>query len=341
MVEPHSGQVKLDLGSDFLRERKTNIVKSKMIILCVNVLLLGLFSLDLQAQNEGAKTIRVMTFNLWRGGLNGGQPLVQSIKAIELAQADIVGLQETHHGDIDNGKKIAAKLGWHYFQQGGRTAVLSRYPIVGSTTRKWGVKIQLPSKTTLHFFNAHFPASPYQPYQILKIPYGDAPFISTSHQAVEWALKSRGAQVDSLLQELIPTLQAKEPVVLTGDFNEPSFQDWTQKAADKKLVPLAVPYPTTKQISEAGMRDTYRTIHPDEIKERGHTWTNTTTPGDPNDFHDRIDFVFVKNLTVQNAQVVGESTDNADIVLTPWPSDHRGVVAKVAITLNDDSFSID
>ena len=130
-------------------------------------------------------------------------------------------------------------------------------------------------------------------------------------------------------------------MVLTGDFNEPSFQDWTQKAADKKLVPLAVSYPTTKRISQAGMRDTYRIIHPDEIKERGHTWTNTTRPGDPNDFHDRIDFVFVKNLKVQNAQIVGESTDNADIVLTPWPSDHRGVVAKVAITLKDDSFSID
>ena len=39
-----------------------------------------------------------------------------------------------------------------------------------------------------------------------------------------------------------------------------------------------------------------------------------TLPDDPKDFHDRIDFIFVKACSVIG-QVVGESKTNADLVL--------------------------
>lgn len=275
--------------------------------------------------------IRAMTFNLWRGGLNGGQPLDQTVKAIQISKADIVGLQETHRGEDDSSAKIAEMLGWHHFAQGGGTAIISRFPILESTERKWGVQIQLGTQQKIYFFNVHFPASPYQPYQILKIPYGDAPFITTSEEAVEWAKKSRGRQLNSLFEELSPVLKGAMPVILTGDFNEPSFQDWTSEASEKGIVPLAVPYPTTKRVVDAGMLDAYRSAWPDELKARGYTWTNRTLPDDPKDFHDRIDFIFVKACSVIGAQVVGESKINADLVLAPWPSDHRAVVASLEI----------
>lgn len=63
-----------------------------------------------------AAEVRVMTFNLWQGGEAGGQPLQRSIEAIRLANADIVGLQETFGRDVagkqtDNGKEIAKAMG--------------------------------------------------------------------------------------------------------------------------------------------------------------------------------------------------------------------------------------
>jgi hypothetical protein len=93
-------------------------------------------------------------------------------------------------------------------------------------------------------------------------------------------------------------------------------------------VPLAVAYPSTQALTDAGFVDAYRAAHADPVTRPGHTWTPITEPTDPNDRHDRIDFVFVGGgATVEDAIVVGEKPGVADLVVTPWPTDHRGVVA--------------
>ena len=102
-------------------------------------------------------------------------------------------------------------------------------------------------------------------------------------------------------------------------------------AAKQKIVPLPVQYPATLKVVEAGLIDTFRKAHPNEITNRGYTWTNTTEPNDPKDFHDRIDFVFCAGAKIIQSEVVGENNKNADIVLSPWPSDHRAVVSTVII----------
>ena len=68
-----------------------------------------------------------------------------------------------------------------------------------------------------------------------------------------------------------------------------------------------VKYPATLKVVSAGFTDTFRKVHPDEIKTRGYTWTNKTTPQDPNDFHDRIDFVFSRGVEVIDSKIVGEN----------------------------------
>ena len=285
----------------------------------------------MQAQCHGEKvTLRVMTFNLYHGGVRLGQPLSQSVKAIKAARADIVGIQESHAGSVDNAEQIAERLGWHHFAQGGRTAVISRFPIVGNTPGKWGVHLKLSSGLIVHVFNAHLHYIPYQPYQLAEIPYGDFPFIKTEQEAIAWAVRARGAQKDRLLAELRPSLEARIPCFLTGDFNEPSFQDWTKSVAATGRIPLKVEYPATKAIVDAGMLDGYRVGYPDPVKSPGWTWTPTTQPTDPRDRHDRIDFVFssLKPKSVKSAAVVGETAKSAEIVLKPWPSDHRAVVVE-------------
>jgi len=301
------------------------------LLLCV--LLLGSFPVRLVA----AESIRVMTFNLWVGGDSGKQPLSQTLEVIRAAKADVVGLQETHGHKKDgrtpdNGQKLAEMLGWNYFDQGERTAILTRFTLITNTPRKWGVSLRLPSGREAWMFNAHLMHAPYQPYQLLGIPYADAPFIKTAPEAVSEARKARGEQVERLLSELKPALIAGQPVFLTGDFNEPSHQDWTQRAADSRKCPLNVEFPSTLAVTRAGMRDTFRSLFPDEVAKSGWTWTPTTKPDDPKDRHDRIDFVFVgPNVTVKHCDIVGEDPKFADIVVQPYPSDHRAVVATVEL----------
>lgn len=289
---------------------------------------------------EAAEALRVMSFNLWHGGDAGKQPLTQTLEVIRAAKADIVGLQETGGfekekgaGRPDHGRKLAGMLGWHYFDQGERTGILSRFPIVTNTPRKWGVTVRISPGREARMFNAHLMHAPYQPYQLLKIPYANAPFITTADEAVRAAQQARGGQVERLLVELKVALESGQPVFLTGDFNEPSHQDWTERATAAKRCPLMVEYPSTKAVTVAGMQDAFRVVFPDEVARPGWTWTPTTAIDDPKDRHDRIDFVFVgrAGVKVEKCEIVGEAKATSDIVVQPYPSDHRAVVATMTI----------
>lgn len=287
-----------------------------------------------------SESVRVMSFNLWHGGDAGKQPLSQTIEVIRAAKADLVGLQETGGfekskgaGRPDSGRKIAETLGWHYFDQGDRTGILSRFPILTNTPGKHGVTVRLPSGRAVQMFNVHLNHAPYQPYQLAGIPYANGRFIKTAAEAVDEARRARGSQVDRLVAELKPALIRGQPVFLTGDFNEPSHRDWTARAAAAGKYPVAVAYPATLAVHEAGLRDAFREKFPDEVAHPGWTWTPTTLPTDPKDRHDRIDFVFFagRDVTVKQCDVVGEKRENASVVIQPYPSDHRAVVAEIEI----------
>ena len=43
-------------------------------------------------------------------------------------------------------------------------------------------------------------------------------------------------------------------IAVTGDFNEPSHLDWTPRAATAGRCPLAVNYPSTRALTDTGLR---------------------------------------------------------------------------------------
>ncbi len=282
--------------------------------------------------------LRVMTFNLWIGGEAGKQPLDQTARVISAARADVVGLQETGGEEKngvrpDNSKKIAERLGWSHLDQGSGTAIISRHKIVEATPKKWGAKLALPDGSFFYLFNAHLAHAPYQPYQLLGIPYNDGPFIKTEAEAVQFARAARGAQVERLLDELKPALATGFPVFLTGDFNEPSHLDWTEAAVRAGKCPIRVEWPSTRAGAGAGLADAWRAVRSDPVADPAHTWTPTTRDDDPKDRHDRIDFVFFAGPAKStSAELVGEAEGRAQIVVTPYPSDHRAVVARFALS---------
>ncbi len=317
----------------FLRIEKLRTILAGSLILCLAP------ATAMHAQQP--EMLRVMTFNVWVGGEAGKQPLTQTAKVVETSGADIVGLQEVCGEERDgkrpdNGANVAEQLGWHYFSQGDDdTAVMSRYKITGNTPRKWGVEMELPSGRRVWLFNVHFPDAPYQPYQLLDIPYGEYPFLDTAEEAVAAARGARQKQVDSMLEELhaVHSADAAATIFVTGDFNEPSEHDWTEAARAAGLCPIAVKWPSTAAIHAAGFVDAYRAVHPDPVASPGNTWTPLTKADDPKDHHDRIDLVLVggRGAKVEKAEVVGEDATHADIVVAPYPSDHRAMVATVTL----------
>ncbi len=293
-------------------------------------------------------TLTVMAFNIWGGGANEGKPVDETVAAIKAAGADIVAVSETRQeGDPCTAEscpptgptvtaKIAEALGFHYYDQTAQNpaiwanAIISRYKIEKPVADDLGVSIDVNGRK-VYVFCVNLDDAPYQPYQILNIEYGDAPFIKTADEAVRFAEETRGKAFDALIAGADAARDAAA-VFIAGDFNEPSHRDWTEATAKAGLQPLPVGWPGTSKLEAAGFVDTFRAIFPDPVAKPGMTWTPTTEPDDPEDHHDRIDFVFARapGLKVLSAGIVGEKAPEADIVVTPWPADHRAAVATVA-----------
>lgn len=269
------------------------------------------------------ETIRIISLNMWGGGSR--HPFDRTVAVIKESQADIAGLQETK----GRAQKLAEALGWHCLDQGGGTAIISRFEITEATTKKWGAKLKLPSGRPIYVFNAHFFHAPFGPYQLVGISYHNGAFLKTADEAIQAAEKARGGEVSRMLTEVQTILSESSPILITGDFNEPSHLDWSDAAVKTGYCPIEVQWPTTKAVEAAGFMDTYRSVYPDPVKNPGLTWCPLTKSDNIKDRHERIDFIFAKGVTIKGAKIVGESKENADIVVAPYPSDHRAVLTEL------------
>lgn len=303
--------------------------------------------LALCAAPAGAETLRVMSFNIWGGGANEGKGIEETVAAIRAAGADVVGLQETRlESDPCTAEScpavgdsvapaIAAALGWKVYDQKDQNvalwanAVISRYPITRVSTNGLGVALDVGGRE-VWIFNIHLDDEPYQPYQLLGIEYGPAPFISTEAEAIRYATETRGPALDLLFADMEKAEKAAA-VFVTGDFNEPPALDWTPAVVASGAKPVVVAWPTTGRLMAEGFIDTYRAVHADPVAKPAYTWTPRYDEAATDDEPDRIDFVLVRGagVTVSDAAIVGEDGPRSDIVVMPWPSDHRAVVAEV------------
>jgi endonuclease/exonuclease/phosphatase family metal-dependent hydrolase len=296
-----------------------------------------------QLWSQPIDAVRVMTFNVWSGeGTQAGRDKLREIMVT--SGADIIGVQEL---DNSAGRSIAAAMGFYYHQQSSNDIqVISRYPIIGQSPRNLGVSIALSPSQSVWLFNAHLAPYPYQPYDLQDgtLPRNETAVIAAANAA-------RGSQVTTHLQDMADALDSDVPVFFTGDFNEPSFLDWTAEAASATPRPfdLKVAYPASKRIVDAGMADSFRAVHPDEVQKTGYTWT----PGYPypvlalDEVHDRIDIIYHRGPSVipTIAFTVGPLDDdpNTDLAISGYNADHRAVVTtfelpgcSLTVDLNND-----
>jgi endonuclease/exonuclease/phosphatase family metal-dependent hydrolase len=282
-----------------------------------------LFSQEKEQDTPKLNELKVMSFNIWVGG---GKSAEETANVIKQTSADIVGIQEATKGKINVAEKIAQEMKWYSYVANSSRTIISRYPVVKKSTNGKGCKIQIDEKRFVWMFNLHLIHCPYEPYQLNGISYCNAPFLDTAEAAIQSARKSRGKDVTETIADIKEAQKENVPIFLTGDFNEPSCLDWTEKAAKAGICKIPVVWPATKAFMEkAGMKDSYRVKYPDEITHKGHTWTPLPAK---RDLLDRIDFLFFhgENVELLNVQIVGEKSKLSDIQFDQYPSDHRAVL---------------
>lgn len=304
--------------------------------------MIAFFAISCQSgTNRGADEagkLRVMTFNLWHGGdaveLPRDTTIKYQLEAIRMARADVVGFQEQTTNQSDNASRaqlLADSLGWQCHIVDGSRAVISRFEMrpVDTTKVSQAVLLQQPDGKEIVFGVMHLMYTPYEPYDI-----ADGKLLSTE-AAEASARETRLHQVQDMLDEIAP--YRDYPTILVGDFNEPSCLDWTADAIKERgdtLLPFAVHWPATALLINHGFKDAYREVYPDVAERPGYTWTSVEGLWRNPEIHDRIDLIYVSKdrFTVREAVVVGESSPMTDVVIKPWPSDHRAVVVEVGNT---------
>jgi hypothetical protein len=276
-----------------------------------------------------------MTQNIFYGGddydlatggfcpVSNGCPkaLHRLARIIAVSGTDVVGVQEAE----ENTRRLAHLLGWHASPQ---AHVISRFPILDPPhSHGLFTYVEPVPGRVIAVANTHLPSTPYGPYQVRQ---------GASRQRVLHLERTlREAALDPVLARL-PRLAARGiPVFLTGDFNSPSYLDWTRAVArHRPAVPYAVRWPASLALAKAGFRDSYRDVHPDPVADPGFTWS----PGGPetrrHDFPDRIDWVLHAGPSrTLSSLLVGEAGNRqVDLAFPrPYPTDHRGVVSTFSV----------
>ena len=261
--------------------------------------------------------LRVLAWNIWNGGREDGIDVgvERVVECIQSCQADVIAMQETY----GSGPRIADALGYHLYLRSSNLSIISRYPASQHHAHfrpfnLGGATLQLAPQRTLKLFSLWLH---YLPDFCSDVQRADA----TAAGLIAAEYDTRADEMQTILTELRAHLDDAVPLIIAGDFNSPSHLDWTQ-AASPLHCDLAVEWPVSKDMAEAGFLDAYRQQHPDPVAQPGHTWT----PRNPQSWQDRIDYVYYRgaHLHCTAAQVLNQHA-------VQWPSDHAAVLATFAL----------
>jgi endonuclease/exonuclease/phosphatase family metal-dependent hydrolase len=321
------------------------------------------------------EAVTFLQFNIWQEGTsvpNGMQYIKDVIAEVE---PDIVSFSEVRNYDGDWTTKIVnllAKNGLNYFRgylPGADVSVISKYPITSSgplledaisvfeiAINKTRIVVAAAHLDYTHYA-CYLPrgyncggSAPYSGWKQIGSP-NPQPVTSVSDISAQNMASKRDEQIAAFLSHY---KTEEKPIILLGDFNEPSCLDWTDKQAtlfDHNSVVFQ--WQTTKALKENGYTDAFREIYPDEVLNPGITWpavatgVGTTSWTPKSDERDRIDYIFYKgtNVLATSAVIVGPKASYVKNVVDtsytkneifladefPWPSDHKALFVTINI----------
>lgn len=324
----------------------------------------------MQPSDQTDDELRVLSFNILYGGGQaagvgfpnsdfGGSRIDEIADVIRQSKAQIVGIQEDAGSNalLDELNKQQPR----WFRYGN---IYSQFPLQGlqKTDKAFGMsvcRVQIAKTRWLTVINTHWYPSPYGPDLLQKAikENPDIELAALRKAVLKKSHKAAGYRGYNETLQAIKLAPAGEPIVMTGDFNEPSHLDWTERFArngfdrwhkNSTSVPLnmAMPWAGSQLLQQAGLADAYRRVHTNEVSHPGATFTPAYPPGTPgrkpiaDQVHARIDRIYFspQHMKVVDAKVIGEKGRWSDTVYaSKWPSDHRAVLATFRLQLKSRS----
>jgi endonuclease/exonuclease/phosphatase family metal-dependent hydrolase len=331
-------------------------------------------TLGIQAQKI---TFRVMQFNIWLEGsqITGGFDAI--VNEVIQNNADLVTFNEVLNGNNThfNDRMVAAlkekgKTYYSFFSDD--SGILSRYPILRSasvypekadTGSIYKAIIQVGDRQ-IALYSAHLDYTHYACY----LPRGYSgetwkrlkkPVISLDSVLKSALLSKRLEEIKAVVADAEAEFKNGNPVIIGGDFNEPSHLDWVETT--KSLFDhngMIIPWPVSTYLTALGYLDTYRQLYPDPVTYPGFTYpadnpqaeVKKLTWAPKADERERIDFIYykpLKGLTLKNAVIVGPkgcivkskrmeeiSNDRFVVPFGNWPTDHKAVLATFELAVD-------
>lgn len=341
----------------------------------LNTTLLFFFLFAFSLFSFAQESISLLTFNVWNEGIGIPKSLTKIRDVIQTTDADIVGFAEVrNYGGRDWTKKIVATLnknGATYYGKyiGGDVSIISKFPIIHSKLIYKGegsvALFEIETKQqTIVLAMAHLDYTKeacYLPrgynggtpnWKMIDDGSGNALPNKNVKEILDYNLSStRDEQIQTFLDAV---KDETRPIILMGDFNEPSHLDWTESTA--KMFDhngLTIPWNNTLTLENNGFTDAYREFFPNPKINPGFTWPSfvtgkKSTSWTPKaDERDRIDYIFYKNgvKNTSYAALVGPKNSYAYDTLTnsftenenfigenlEWPTDHKAVFVKLQL----------
>ncbi len=268
---------------------------------------------------QSPEQVKVLAWNIWHGGRRYGEyvGVQRTIEVIKRSQADIICMIETY----GSGPTIADALGYYFYLISSNLSILSKYPLE-QTIKAFkpfnfgGVIISLGEGQRLAVMDTWLD---YRPDYLKAVTEGE----SSVEQLVVEENKTRGSEIDQILTEIQPWLDASDlqGIIMGGDFNSGSHLDWNDRARPIHH-DYVVPWPVSRSMTAAGFRDSFRELYVDPLTDPGFTWTpRAATSSDRYGQRDRIDYIYYQGdaLMPIHSRVV-------DYHPIMFPSDHAGVV---------------
>ena len=343
----------------------------------VSILLLTLVQ---SCNKDIVKELTIVTFNVWQEGTSVPNGLEKVHNIIIATDPDVVCFVEVrNYKEQDWTTKIVealAKSGKKYYRGyvGGDVSFISKYPledgkeIFGNSDKGTVVNFNLNvDGNSIVIAGAHLDYTYYASnlprgynggdpnWEMMDDGQGNPLPNIILDSVLKYNLKSTR---DEAIASFISSVKSEtRPIVLMGDFNEPSFLDWTEKTKNRYDHHGAIiPWHSTEKLYKQGFVDVYRTFYPDEITHPGFTWPSyahekeSTSWAPLADERDRVDYIFFKSsdIEIEDVFIVGPkesyvydkleiaNTSNEKFMVSdlPWPSDHKAVGAKLLFTFH-------
>jgi len=253
------------------------------------------------------RKLAVLVYNVEYSGDETTDAVIRDV------DADVVGVLESYQ----RLPEMAKRTGYPYYNSS--LQILSKYPILEpSGAEGLYALIEVEPGYVVPFFNEHLDYVAWGPGRLER------------GRSIEEVLATeeevRVASLERPMESMKRLIDDGYPVLLTGDFNEPSSLDYGEETVGtRKGIDEPIPWPVSEELLALGFSDSYREAHEDPVADPGVTHARTDS---------RIDYVYAAGpARTLGSKLVGErGGEGVDVAEMPWTSDHRAVLSTFEVT---------